>query len=441
MSRISFVTSIIVLLTILSISAAFSESDIQIARPLDRSTVRETVNVMVPESSVPTGGFVGFSIDGTFRVAGVSKSADGKCFVYRWDTKATYKDPNAMDVELPWDGEHKILVQAFNSSGEKDGKPKTIIVFVSNNASKLMPASGLKLRYRLKLGSTNYMRFKYTLDIKKIQGGSAIAAAVGEAVEGATGIVRRSVEDIMTGGSVLIRQKLMGNLQVYQGGRPTPIISPVRSVYDTENNLGIIGDILKTTSNGIGVSLDMPNLPSQKVRVGYSWTHTENVFRNVVTGKATTLKNVNSTVEGLEWEHGYPCVKIKSVFSNVKMPIEFSNYFKGDVLVTEGYTTTYFAYDTGKLVSSVTKAKATATVDQSVITSLTQSILPQGMTYSPSSGANMPMMSSGIEGPPGMENTPPPGSTYNRSTSPGGTEGQTVDVEMEINQVLEPASK
>lgn len=446
MSRTGFVTSvaILILLAVLAVSTAFAADGIQIARPLDGSTVREIVNILVPISSLPDGGFFGVIIDGQFRSADVEKSENGMYYVYRWDTKATYSVPNSQEQVPPRDGMHTIAVQAYESmNGKKFGDPKQITVYVSNDASKLMPASGLRLRYNRKLGAATTIHFKYLLNLKTIQGASSIGATLGQGLEGAEGVVRRTVEDLIPDGTALIRQKLLGTLLVYEGGKANPINMDIKSVYDTEDATGAITYMLNTTGSGTGVSIDLPNLPQQKVRIGDSWTHSENVFLNAISGKATTLI-VTSRIDGLEWENGYPCVKIRTTFAG-QMPIIFSNYFKGKVNVTEGTNITYFAYGLGKLVSSVTTAKALATVNKSVLNSMTQKILPKGFNLNPTSPQPPPPSSyspdSGdVGGPPGMEE---PGSPYNpgssSSMSAKGSTREMTDIEMTITQVLEPA--
>jgi len=416
----------------------FAETEVQITRPLDGSTVRETVNVLVPVLCVPDGGFISCMIDGRFRCAAATKSADGRSFVFRWDTKAAETDPNiSAEERMPRDGKHTITVQAYDADGKKDGKPRQIAVYVSNRADKFMPAGGLKLRYNHKIGHASKYEFKYTLDLKSIQGATGMSAAVGEAIEGAGGVIKRSIEDTMSDNTVLVRQKLVGLLEYYQKGQAAPASGlTTRAVYHIEDPIGQITHMLKSVSTGTGIAIDLPNLPAQRIRIGDTWTQLDKVFRDVITGNSATVAST-STLEGMEWEGGQPCAKIKSSFSGT-MSIPFSRAFNGPLTVT-GEATMYFGYQVGEVVSSVIRATARGQVDRNAINALAQALLPQGVVPA-SSPMFAPPMPAGPGGPPGMGEeqgyAPPPYTPGYAGPAP--TQGATdlVDVELVVNQIL-----
>ena len=485
MSRGRFVVAAVLLglLAALSLSTLVSaQSDAQISRPLDGATVRETVNILVPVSSVPANGFVTFKIDGKFRCALSSKTEDGQYFVYKWDTKAGLNDPNLAEADRkPRDGQHTIAVQGGDASGKKVGQQKQINVFVKNYLSPSdIPNSGIKLRYRQKLGGENVYKLKYTLDIKNIQGATDVASALGESVEGAEGKIRRSIEDVVSQTTALVRDKLIQNsLRTYSAGQITSASGiSAKSAYQVEDTQGhVIKDVV-TFAPGTAIAIDLPNMPSQSLRIGDTWRDHEAVFRSLITGDKAKMGTTN-TLEGLEWHGGYPCAKIKTSFSgNMKIP--FSVLLTDSISVT-GETTTYFAYKVGKIISSVTKATARVMVDPSIASRLTQSLIPQGASMSGQGGMQggpagmpgmgpggmpgmppmpgmrppgmgpggpgmppMPGMPPGIGGPPGMEGGPgmPPMPGMGPGGMPGmGGQGQQqqgpVDIEVEINQWLE----
>ncbi|MHB1190664.1 MAG: hypothetical protein ACYC08_07485, partial [Armatimonadota bacterium] len=127
----------LVAMSLLLVFAAAAHSDMQIERPMDGSTVRETVSVLVPVWSVPSGGFVAYTIDGEFICAQSTKTKNGENFVYYWNTKGGYRD-----------GQHRILVEACDSNGDKTGERREINVFLKNTISASdIPYEGLKLRY------------------------------------------------------------------------------------------------------------------------------------------------------------------------------------------------------------------------------------------------------------------------------------------------------
>jgi len=420
----------------------FAETEIQIARPLDGSTVRETVNILVPVSSVPDRGFISCMIDGWFRCAAAAKSADGQSFVFRWDTKSRNPDPWVpKEAREPREGKHTITVQAYDGDGRKYGKPKQITVYVSNRADKFMPAGGLKLRYNHKVGHVSKYEFKYTLDVKRIQGTGGMSAAVGEGVEGAGGVVKRSVEDVMPDNAALIRQKLIGALESYQRGQPTPVFGfPAKAVYQIEDSMGRVTYALKSTSAGEGVAIDLPNLPAQQVRIGDTWTQPDKVFRDAISGNSAAVVST-STLEGLEWEGGQPCAKIKSTFSGA-ISIPFSRALTRPLNVT-GETIMYFGFEVGEVVYSVTRATAEGRVDQSAIGALTQAA-QQGAGVGPVPSPTFALpMPAGPGGPPGMEDeeryAPPPmygAPAYGATPGAPAPGAGLVDVQLAINQTL-----
>ena len=432
MSRRNYVKWVVLLsllAAIMASSLAFAQG-ITISRPLDGATVRETVNVLIPISSVPPGGFISCLIDGKFRSALAIMSASDDYFVYRWDTKEINPDPMLTDDERnPRDGKHTITVQGYGYEGKPIGAEKTISVYVKNSASADMPASGLKLRYRQKVGLLNKYDFKYTLSLKSVEGATDVAKSAGEAVEGAEGTIKRSVEDIISGTQTLIRQKAIGIVKTYEAGQAVPAMWLIpKAGYHIEDSLGRITSVMKSTSPGTAVTIDFPNLPSEYVRIGDSWSQEEKMLRDAITGEAATF-STTSTLEGLEWECGYPCAKIRTTFSGTAR-IPFSSVFWEPMNIT-GETITYFAYQFGKIVASETLATATGSVDPGTVSSLTQARLSSGGT----GGQSPPPF--GSSGSPRMTSIMPSRSPVMSGASfigATGTTAQTVNVKLELKQ-------
>ena len=400
---------------------ASAQTEVRIARPVDGAVVRETVNVLVPASAVPEGGFITCMIDGKFKCADATKSEDGRYFVYRWNTKAIERSPET-GVPQPRakDGEHSIAVQTYDHTGKKVGNEQKISVQLKNSAAADMPADGLKLRYANSRGMTTNYRCKYQIDLKSIQGATNITGAVGEAVEGAEATVKRSVEDVMPDGTLLVRQKLSGALVDYKAGQPTAANVEPKAFYAVEDTLGHLTYVMTSSSPGVPVSLDMPNLPSQKVRIGDSWGLTERVFRDLTTGESVAL-TATSVLDGLEWEGGHPCARIKTRFSGtIKIP--FSSLIAQAIPIT-GETTTYFAYRVGKVISSITIAVSEPALPQSMVNNLTQALLSKTASQIP---GGVPVGTVGASTGAGQGY---PG------TQAGSTE-QTAKVKLEVRQVV-----
>lgn len=498
MSRVKFVfvgASTLFLVIILS-AFAYAQDSIRIGRPIDGSTVRETVSILVPVSTVPDGGFVVYSIDGRFRCAQSTKTSNGAYFVYLWDTKVL--DPNTdlpMSERKPRDGRHTIAAHACDASGNKVDDDKVITVYVKNHLTASdIPANGIRLRYVQKAGSANNYKFDCHIDLTKVQGADTnLTQAVGGSVEGEVGTVKKTIEYMIDSSNAFVSLELVKKLSRYKGGRLSPDNTfDSKRVYQTEDTRGSFTRI-STNTSGTPVSIELPILPSQKVRIGDVWRQRSKVFWDPATGKSVSMSTSN-TFEGLEWQNGHPCAKIRTTFSG-STNIPFSNVFTSTVTVT-GETVTYFAYRVGKVIHSETIASAKANVAASYISAAVQPALPpnsalfptqqavsQGMDASQMGGGNRGglagmrgrgLMGAGmsttgamgpgmiqsnpmapgmqspsaanpgmIGGPPGMENTRPgmmAGMMQGVSGRLGGTSGygsQNVDVEFTVIENLE----
>lgn len=412
--------ALIVCVLILLISVpAFSQ--MRIARPVDGATVRETVSILVPVSSVPSNpgaGFIAVSVDGVYKAASGERSDDGRYVVYRWDTKAIEVSPETGEQKgRPKDGKHTIRVQAYTSDGKKTGPFGQITIYVKNNASADMPAGGLKLRYKSPVGSVELYRFKYTVDLKSIEGATNLAAAVGDAMEGAEGMVRRSVEDTIDKDSVLVRQKLIGTLQMYFAGQANPAPVNTKSEYHVEDNLGHTTYVMYSSSPGAAIGIDLPILPSQSVKIGDAWSEPMKLFKAALTGESARL-NAVSTLEGLEWEGGHPCARIKTTFSgDVRIP---SSTLLKKPLFLNGEAITYFAYRTGKVISFRVRAFAQPEQNQTEVQALTQALLSAKSAPGSQPGEGLAGRFSSIGGPPSAAGT-----------------GQRVKIKLEFKQSLD----
>lgn len=391
-----------------------AQSVTRIARPVDGATVREIVNIMVPVSSIPEGGFITCIVDGRYQCATDSQSEDGKYYVYRWDTKAVEVSPETGEIKgRPKDGKHVIIAQAYDSQGKRTGQPTQVTVYVKNDASADMPSNGIKLRYKDVPGSANTYHFKYTEDIKSVEGATALAKAVGEAVEGAEGTVSRSIEDSVYGDSFLVRQKLADTLVLYYAGAPVaqPDFQP-KSEYHVEDTTGHVTYIMSSSSPGTPVGIDLPILPAKPIKIGDTWVEPMKIFKYALTGESARM-NTTNTLEGLEWEGGYPCAKIKTqITGSIRLP--YSTLVTRSLSIT-GEATTYFAYRIGKLISFTVRANAEPEIESSAMSAAIQKIMT--MKGATNSGDVANALSGG--------------------GSSGGPGSQTVKVKLEFKQVLE----
>jgi len=163
--------------------------------------------------------------------------------------------------------------------------------------------------------------------------------------------------------------------------------------------------------------VDLPILPSQPVRIGDTWSEPMKLFKAALTGESARL-NAVSTLEGLEWEGGHPCAKIRTRFSgDVRIP---SSQLLKKSLFLSGEAMTYFAYRVGKVISFRVKASAQPQLDQSEVQALTQTLL---------SAKSAP-------GASGTEDLTSRLRSFGSGAPSGGT-GQRVKIKLEFKQSLE----
>ncbi len=435
----SVLTLTLLMTLIIGVSGSlYAQSQIEISRPLNGATVRETVRVVVPASSVPSGGYVSIMIDGHRRSA-LALDVKSDAFVFVWDTKAL--DP---DTKLPLaqrqarEGSHALAVQAFDASGKIFGDPKQISVTVKNKASELMPASGLLLRFDHKVGPVSKYKFYTETNLSDISGAKELADTVGQAIEAVEMVVAQSTEDIRPDGTALVRQKLDGDIKLGSGGRMAPIPNvKAKAAYRIEDGCGRTVGNIESRAAGDKVVVEMPNLPVQRVRIGDSWTDLDNIFQDWTSGSNLAM-NVTSTLEGVEWQGGYPCAKIRSTYSGTKkLP---NSPVLTDPVPIRGERITYFAFQVGKVISSETTAMITAQVPNATVESLSEKLMSSYTTKFPS------LSSSGSGGPPSdsgfnMPDEAPPGGMFNSGQSSSfGNSGSTSDtakVTFEIKQKVE----
>ncbi len=114
-----------------------------IRRPVDGSTVRETVNIRIPKNSIPEGGYIGVYVDGKFLEATLP-DVEGSDYVYGLDTKKRNLT----------DGEHTIEIVLFVDFSEKPRivNRSSVRVKVDNSTSIKVPANGMSLRYKFNPG-------------------------------------------------------------------------------------------------------------------------------------------------------------------------------------------------------------------------------------------------------------------------------------------------
>ncbi len=156
----------------LSGGAAWAQVPFQVASPANGSSVRETVRMAIPRSSLGDAQYLTLTIDGVFR-AGIDIPSykkppirtavveGGERYVnLLWNTKDISKDPKIPEnLRTVQDGAHAIEIAAYNAGGQRVGV-QNLTLNVNNKGSLPSPASGILLSYSLRVGARDKYRQK-----------------------------------------------------------------------------------------------------------------------------------------------------------------------------------------------------------------------------------------------------------------------------------------
>ncbi len=325
--------------------ATLAQSSFTIRRPIEGSSVREVVDVRIPVGSIPRGaGFVGIWVNGRFLEAvspfpqpGVNTS--GSDFIYKLDTKA-YKIPDGqMTIEAVLYANRGNFTQPINKT--------SVVVRLDNSASIRIPSNGLVLRYPFTPNSEYIygVEFKQTLqsltDAQNQLGSRAgeietqpekfryrvtVMNRYARADGGREGLVL--FQPIPPRGQDYAMLTIAGSAgpQKYYDYMMAPLYMRMAN-----NGREIYGAWPFYAPNGTGFGdasrldlvamLPLPILPSRGIRPGgpafpgflpQAVLDLEKTYENE---RFTTLVQGRGTLEGIEYERGRPCAKIRNVIA------------------------------------------------------------------------------------------------------------------------------
>jgi len=149
---------------IIALAASFAattwaQAAFTIRRPVDGSTVRESVGFRVPKNSMPDSSYLGVKVNGKF-VEAVIPTLDGNDFVYWLDSQAHKLADGPMAVELS-------LYQDVNGSPKLIGRT-SVNLTLDNSTSIKVPASGYRLRYRYNAGTEHVYKYMISQEVQTV---------------------------------------------------------------------------------------------------------------------------------------------------------------------------------------------------------------------------------------------------------------------------------
>ncbi len=324
--------------------ATLAQSSFTIRRPIEGSSVREVVDVRIPVGSIPRGaGFVGIWVNGRFLEAvspfpqpGVNTS--GSDFIYKLDTKA-YKIPDGqMTIEAVLYANRGNFTQPINKT--------SVVVRLDNSASIRVPVNGLVLRYPF-TPNTEYVygvEFKRTIQ-SLTDAQNQLGSRAGEiesqpekfryrmtvmnryAQANGTREGLMLMQPIPPRGQDFAMLTLAGEasakkyydymmaplyMRLASNGREIygawPFYSPSGASFGDSSRLDLVA------------MLPLPILPSGGIRPGRPFPgflpqSTIDLTKAYDIEKFTTLIQGRGTLEGIEYERGRPCVKVRNVIA------------------------------------------------------------------------------------------------------------------------------
>lgn len=340
---------------------ALAQSSFTIRRPLEGATVRETVDIRIPVKSIPGGqGFVGIWVNGRFLEAvspyypavGVNTTATD--FIYKLDTKAFKIPDGQMTIEAVLYANRGSFTQPINKS--------SVVVRLDNSASIRIPSNGLLLRYPFTVNSEYVYRVEYKNTLQSLTDAQAQLGSRAGEVESQpetfryrmTVMNRYKKSDGTTEGLLLmqpITERGRDYAMLTTAGNTAP-----QKYYDymmeplymrlANNGREIYGAWPIYAPNGASFGeasttdliamLPLPILPSRGVRPGgpafsgFLPQATLDLAKSYETESFTKLVQARGTLEGIEYERGRPCAKIRNVLAQgdpATGVLEFDEYY------------------------------------------------------------------------------------------------------------------
>jgi hypothetical protein len=319
-----------------TVACALAQAPFTIVRPADGAKVRETVHVLFPKNSVPTGGYVGIFVNSKF-IEAIVPSAGAKYLDYSLNTKS---------LDLP-DGPTTIEAVLYMDFAEKPRivDKSSVQVTIANKANIKIPSGGYLLRYAYHDGRQWQYHWDVSQTVSTIS--EAQAKMGGHAsqmpVDDFYGRLLYSVDNTYGGGDALLRIEIepptgKKSIVLPIQDNPTPRRVLEEELYPVYMKVSGTGSELyglipyyfgfngveqgASTFNVMGVE-PLPMLPTKAVKPGDSWItrfqlqSSDNNNFALVAQKNSLVDKIpaRGEFEGVEWEMGYPCAKIHNTFT------------------------------------------------------------------------------------------------------------------------------
>lgn len=335
--------------------------------PNEGQNVRENVKIKLAASDVPEDGFIAVYVNTAgnehFVQAIDAKSAKkaGGALIFAWDSKAPYRDAsNARNLQYYKDGSYSLKVEVHDAAG-KAVKSATVGVFLKNQVPRSNPAPAVSLVNRLAFGQSNNYGVHTNVQVFD---------AVGLPVMGGMGMssdfrIIQSVEDVRDNGELLLRYTV-DKAVVTSFGKKVKLYDNSEIKPQLYRLINKRGDVLKAnmfSKQGKFTIMDvLPVLPSKSVKEGDTWPASFNLKIEGLT--RLTKFTGTSMLDSFEWQNGHECAKIISNLAGKTRIGLLDGKISSSGNTVNAQVITYFAYKTGKMITSTINLEFPVNMDQ-----------------------------------------------------------------------------
>jgi cytochrome c len=399
--------------------AAAAEKPLELMTPKDGAEVKEKVKITVPRASIPPEGFVAIYIDKRFKVALAPMSEEeledkglkpDAPLEYIWDTKAPISDDPTIAAEdrIPRDGPHVVEVRSYNSEG---ALAETVTAQVNlANSVQFNSNEPVPLRYGGVEGQQYVLEHTVELEANAAQAGFGRSAQA--AVGGPDKLSHKettqylvSLEDYMPAtGTGFWRERRESPIVVVVNGVKHVVRLDTSSRYYSMERTGEVRKSKVMERELREPILNPLDLPGRPQRMNEPFETTLRINLGAYIPAAMTVERLQATLEGIEWQHGEECIRIRLNYlaGNSKIDINSMQIKGADFQIQQGTSTIWFSRKTNRVVRASHDLTGNLVVDLAQL----------GAGQSPEGGP-------GGEYAPGGPESPYPSSGYPGSGYPG----------------------
>lgn len=360
----------------LTMCAVLSAQTFTIRRPANGAKVRETVAIRIPNKSIPDRGYIGVYVNDKFLEA-VLPPVEGDDYVYRLDTKARGLA----------DGPTKIELVLFQDQADKPRiiNRSSITVTVDNHTGIQLPEDGVRLRYKFTPGKEIVYRVQQRSTLSYVSQALAQIGARGREVpldierfrlmyaidnayntpSGREGLIR--IQPLPDKGKDYAVLTVNGETEPkrYYSHEMHPVYMRItdtgREVFSQAPNYwpmeGSSGDSYRFD---LFAFMALPILPSSAVLPGDAFPGATpmssiSLDEKDETDDYFTAIDSRGTFEGVEWQSGIPCAKLRTIVAagaeDLRM-LDNLNQVEGETQRVSMEQIIWFALDRGLVVKS-----------------------------------------------------------------------------------------